>query len=103
MIAPVFAVDICIAYGVSTMYHHSVPNINANVRNRSATRISTLKEDNIPRLSFAFWNTGGLIVNARSCGAWDIAHTGLIDYPTHKATAIKRSRWRAATPNIGVA
>ena len=85
------------------MNHHTVTNINADVRYRAAAVICPCEENNITGLCVRRSDRSTQVENTlRRCSAERI-YAGVFEYPAHKSRTVKRGLRTAAAPNIRIA
>ena len=90
MRAPIAAVDTCILDWVSAMYHHTVTDINTNVRYRTSAVVCAREANYISRFCFRRSYRGTLIENALCSSTGQRIYAGIFEYPAYKAGTIER-------------
>ena len=97
---PVGRIDAGIRNRITAVDHHSVADIDANVR-RADGIIGFFKEDQVTRLCICRRNVAALATQSVCRRASDIpAIATVIDDPADKAGAVKTGAWRTAAPHI---
>lgn len=72
------------------MNHHTIANVNANVRNRTRRIICAGEENQVAGLGFGFRNDRTAVVDTGCGRAFDGHCTGFVQYPAHETGAVKR-------------
>lgn len=90
MLLPVIAFNACKLDWVACVNHHSVTDINANVRNRTGRIVRAGKENQVAGLGFGFRNDCTAVIDTGRGRAFDGHCTGFVQYPAHETRAVKR-------------
>ena len=85
------------------MNHHTVANINTDVRYRAAAVICPREENNIAGLCVRRSDGSTLVENTLCCCPAERIYAGVFEYPAHKSRTVKRGLRTAAAPNIRIA